>query len=206
MNLNPFSTKKRKATTILAAILTVFVLTAADCDGSGDDGDGGAKKQEEKNADQQLSQYLISQPVPQFNWSQLRQNLIEIQTAQANGTATTSFFFNQGIPDPIHACPSIGFAIPATYQLTNPDQITNVDTPGEGGTAVTTGQLEATGVYTADTTGTSVICIDDKGEGYAFYWEGFVSTVAGPAKWNVDTRQVELTGKPTGDFTTEEGK
>lgn len=190
------TSKKRTAAIGLGAILTFFVLTAESC---GDEASG-STKEERKAGDEQLAQFLLAQPVPVFNYSQLRQNLIEIETAQANGTVTTSFFFNQGVPDPIHVCPSTGFAIPSTYQLTNPLK------PSGYQDNATVAQLETTGVYTADTSGTYVICIDDKGEGYAFYWEGFVNTVAGPAKWNLTTHQVELTGKPTGGFTTEKDK
>lgn len=169
------------------------------------DDDANTRDVEEQTAEQQLDGYLRAQPVPVFNWSQLRQNLIEIQTAQANATTTTSFFFNHGIPDPIMSCPSIGFPIPATYQLTNPD---NVVLPGSNSArgSVTVAQIESTGVYTGDTSGTYAICIDDQGRGFAFYWEGFVSTVSGPATWDEETRRVVMTGSPSANFTTEGGE
>lgn len=184
-----------RITKTLAIGLSVLALAAcSDSTGSN------ATDSEQDTAETQLDGYLKAQPVPIFNWSQLRQNLIEIETAQANTTATTSFFFNQAVTDPVMSCPSIGFAIPATYQLTNPDKVIQLGVRERG--SVTIGQLEATGVYTADTTGTYVICIDDKGKGYAFYWEGFVATVSGPASWNADTHQIELTGSPSGEFST----
>lgn len=179
------------------AALALLAVAATACDGDVTT----TTQTEEHVAEQQASGFLVSQPIPIFNWSQLRQNLIEIETAQANSTATTSFFFNQGVADPIMTCSSIGFAIPATYQLSNPDKIEQPG-PRERG-SVTIPQMESTGVYTADTTGTYVICVDDSGDGYAFYWEGFVSTVSGPATWNADTHQVELTGAPSAEFTTE---
>ena len=158
-----------------------------------------ARKHDQAVSASILSAYQKSQPIPRFNWSQLRQNLIEIESAQAKTTATTSFFFNQGIQDPINSCPSIGFPIPATYQLTNPQQVV---TSGYGdsrsGTAIP--QVEANGVFTADTTGTYVICIDAKGKPYAFYFEGFVGTVTGPAKWNIESHSIEITGSPSFNF------
>ena len=181
---------------IITGLLAASILVAA-CSG---EENTGARKDEAAVAETQLAGYLTAQPVPVFNWSQLRQNLIELQTAQANTTATTSFFFNQGVADPIMSCPSIGFPIPATYQLTNPDAVVQSG-PRERGT-VTVAQLEATGVYTADTSGTYVMCIDDGGQAFAFYWEGFVSTVTGPASWSDGT--IQLTGDSSFDFS--EGK
>lgn len=180
---------------ILASIvgLTALISLAA-CGPEG----SASNEAEQAVAQQQLDGFLKAQPVPIFNWSQLRQNLIEIETAQANTTATTTFFFNQGVADPVDVCSSIGFPIPATYQLTNPDQVERHS--GDGGGNFTFSQLESTGVYTADTSGTYVICIDGNGQAYANYWEGFVKTVTGPAKWDYDKKQVVLTGAPTGDF------
>ena len=152
---------------------------------------------EQNVARDQLGIYLQAQPVPQFATSQLRQNLIEIETAQAKTTVTTSFFFNLGIQDPIAECPSIGFPIPSTAQLTNP----LAKYPGNS-EHFTVNQAEATGVYTGDSTGTYVICVAGDGSVYANYWEGFVSTVTGPASWNLTEHRIELTGNVTGGFTT----
>lgn len=176
----------------LISIIAVFGFAA--CSVEADE----ATRSEADTAEQQLSQFLQAQPVPEFNSSQLRQNLIDIQTAQANATATTSFFFNMGITDPVHICPSIGFPIPGTFQLTSPEKPAG----NRDGGYYSLPQLEATGVYTGDTSATTVICIDDQGRGYATYWEGFVSTVAGPAEWNGETKTIELTGSPSAEFST----
>jgi hypothetical protein len=175
---------------ILAAVVAPLILLGAACE------EGSKSRQkEEKASEQALDQFLKSQPIPAFNWSQLRQNLIELQTAQANTTATTTFFFNQGVQEPITVCPSIGFPIPSTAQLTNPEQkVNNKD--------LTLPQLEATGIYTGESTGTYVICINDKGQAYAQYWEGFVSTVTGPATW--DGVKIVLTGAPSAEFSAEQ--
>jgi hypothetical protein len=66
---------------------------------------------------------------------------------------------------------------------------------------VTLPQIEANGVYTDQSSGTFVICIDAQGRPYANYWEGFVKTVTGPAEWNAGTHQVELVGPPSFTFT-----
>lgn len=49
-----------------------------------------------------------NQPLPNFPYSQLRQNLIEIETAQATGVQSTTFFFLAGVPDPVSQCTSVG--------------------------------------------------------------------------------------------------
>lgn len=155
-----------------------------------------ARRNDEKLSGQILEDLQRAHPVPQFRRSQLRQNLVELTTAQAETTQTTSFFFNMGIQDPVNQCPSIGFPIPATMQLTNPD----IPVGGSGG-RVTVQQVEPTGVYTGDTTGTYVICIDARGSAYAVYWEGFVQTVTGPAEYK--NGRVELVGPPSFNFTNE---
>lgn len=148
-------------------------------------------------AAKQLQGYDKNQPVPIFDWSQYRQNLIEIETAQARTTQTTTFFFNQGVQDPIAVCPSIGFPIASTSELTNPEaKVVNHD--------LTLPQIESNGVFPGASSGTYVICIDAQGKAYAHYWEGFVSAVTGPAKWNTDTHQVELVGPPS--FTFSKGR
>jgi len=173
---------------LVVAIFAAVVVAA--CEGGTD-----SIARDEKASEQALANLQNAHPVPLFQRSQLRQNLVEIVTAQAETTQTTTFFFNLGVADPINQCPSIGFPIPATAQLTNPDQIIG------GETDVTIAQVEPTGVYTGDTTGTYAMCIDAQGRAYAVYWEGFVQTVTGPAEW-VDG-QVKLVGPPSFEFTAE---
>jgi hypothetical protein len=182
--------------TTIGALAAASALILGACSTEADS----ATRNEADIAEDQLNQFLQAQPVPVFSSSQLRQNLIDIETAQANATVTTSFFFNLGIVDPIHSCPSIGFPIPGTFQLTSPEKPAG----NRDGGYYSLPQLEANGVYTGDTTATTVICVDDQGRGYASYWEGFVSTVAGPAEWNAETKTIDLTGAPSAEFSTGE--
>jgi hypothetical protein len=178
------------------ALILLAALPLAACTSSSQNA---ANNKDRATAARQLAGYQTNQPVPVFTYSQLRQNLIELETAQAQTTQTTSFFFNMGVADPTDSCPSIGFPIPSTYQLTNPEsKVQRHD--------LTLPQIEATGVYTADTTGTYVICIDAQGRPYANYWEGFVKTVTGPAKWNAAAHQVELIGPPSFKFSKGKGR
>jgi hypothetical protein len=189
---------------IAIAMLAAFlVLSAESCQGRADT----QKKQQAVAAHESdvsaniLSAYSKSQPPPQRPWSQLRQNLIELETAQMDTTQTTTFFFNQGVREPLSVCPSIGFPIAATSQLTNPDQkITESRSDGDNGNVVVP-QIDPNGVFAGDSTGTYVMCIDAQGRPYANYWEGFVQTVTGPAKWNADAGRIELVGPPSFEFT-----
>lgn len=173
---------------VVAAALTLTACTGA--------GQPSAVRQDRETAAANLDRLNDAQPVPEFRWSQIRQNLIEINRSQAETTQTTSFFFNLGVAHPITVCPSIGFPIPTTAQLTNPSQ----HIFGNNGAAATIGQVEQTGIYTGDSTGTYVMCIDAQGRAYAQYWEGFVSTVAGPAEWDREAGTVRLIGPPSFEF------
>jgi hypothetical protein len=174
------------------AISTLAILALSACED-----EQNAREADEDASEDVLRTLQRAHPVPSFERSQYRQNLVEIITAQANTTATTSFFFNQGVQDPIHSCPSVGFPIPSTAQLTNPDQISHNST--------VISQVEPSGVFTGDSTGTYAICIDAEGEGYAVYWEGFVQAVTGPAEWNIERHTVELIGASSFDFSEDAG-
>lgn len=169
--------------------------------------DTSGKKPDATKSDQQVSSNILenyqkSQPVPMFNYSQLRQNLIEIETAQSNTTQTTTFFFNQGVQQPVMTCPSIGFPIAATNQLTNPQQmVTNGNNTWGWGAPLA--QIDPNGVFSGDTTGTYVMCVNAQGKAYANYWEGFVQTITGPAVWDEASHSIKLTGPPSFDFSTQ---
>lgn len=141
--------------------------------------------------------YEQAQPIPHFQYSQYRATLTEVEAIEALGSQTTSFFFNQGVTDPIFSCPSLGMPVASTAQLSNPDQVENDGYP-QGGAAVTIGQMDPNGIYApADSTGTNVLCLNSAGQPYIQYWEGFVDAVSGNATWDSVTHQVVVTGQPT---------
>ena len=172
------------------------VLAVAGCSASQAKAGNKAARQEQQAVAGGFQKMAAAQPVPIFDYSQLRQNLIEIQTAEANGIATTSFMFNLGAADPVHSCPSVGYPIPSSDQLTAPSQqVHNSD----GNFVLPQG--DPVGVYRGDTTGTYVICVSDSGTGYATLWEGYVLTVPGTAHWDQATHS--LVNHPDGmDFST----
>lgn len=194
---------------VLTAVLLagVVALTATACTSTTSAGQKAAKQSvnsEQESIANGLKAIEKTQPLPRFNYSQLRQNLIEIQTAQAQTTQTTSFFFNLGVQNPTQVCPSIGFPIASTTQLSNPEQkITDVGRSNGSGNVVLP-QIDPNGVYSGQSTGTYVMCLNAEGKAYAAYDEGTVKTVTGPATWNEATHQIELTGPPSFNFS--EGK
>lgn len=181
---------------VLAVVLALGLFFAATACQSGSKRNQAIRDDQNKTAEGAVA-LQASQPTHTYTYSQLKQNVQDIEDAQANPTQTTAFFFNQGVPNPVDTCPSIGFPIPATDQLTNPEQ----KVPDHD---LTLPQQDPTGVYTGDTSGTYVICIDANGKGYANYWEGFVKVVSGPAEWDAAKGQIVLTGDVTGDFSTEQ--
>ncbi len=140
----------------------------------------------------QLDRYQKNQPIPQSDWSQYRQTVIDVEMAQIHGVATTSFFFNLGVINPFKMCPSIGFPVATTSELTNPEQMIG-NTRGN----VTIGQQEPNGVYPGHSTGTYVTCVAPSGKKYHSYWEGWVDAEGGPAHWDAGKAQVVLDGTPT---------
>jgi hypothetical protein len=155
-----------------------------------------ANKADRRTSNSILRQYEISQPAPKFPWSQIRQTAIDVETAQARTTQTTTFFFNQGVADPVQSCPSIGFPVASTTQITNPL------TPTGYQDSSTVSQIDPNGIYSGDSTGTYVLCVGGAGKTYGVYWEGFVYAVTGPAIFNRSTHDVEMTGPSSFDFKT----
>lgn len=172
----------KKALWIIAALALLMV---AGCDS--------AASNDKTVTDRQLQKYQQVQPVPQYDWSQYRQTVIDTQNAQANSVLTTTFMFNMGTADPIDTCPSVGFPVPSTAQLTSPDHTSN-------GAVIS--QSEPNGAYTGDSSGTYIVCVASDGTKYIDYWEGSVKTTGGPAHWDYDKHKVVLDGKPTVTTTT----
>lgn len=173
----------------LLAVLAIFALSGCT------DTPTSALNKDQQNTAEQQTVYQNVQPVPKFDWSQYRQTIIDFETAQVNGVATTSFMMNYGV-DPVTWCPSIGFAVPTTSQLTNPDQVTH-ESGLSGGGSVVVAQEEPNGSYTGNSSGTAVVCVAPNGAKYIVYAEGNVFTIGGPAHWDYTKHVAVLDGDPT---------
>lgn len=187
----------------LTLCVVAITIVAAGCSEGPHTSSG--QEQEDKQQAESTKSLVNNQPLPHFAYSQARQNMIELETAMANGVQTTSFFFNQGELDPVDSCPSVGVPIPNTASLSNPEQVVT-DRGDRNGGNVTISQMDPIGIYVpSSSTGTFVVCIDAQGKPYANYWEGFVKTVFAPAKWNEQTHKVDLVGPPSFTFSTKKG-
>jgi hypothetical protein len=155
-------------------------------------------KAEQQSAATGLAKLLAAQPVPQYDFSQIRQTLIDAETAQASSVATTSFFFNFGVVDPIFICPSIGFPVPGSDQLTNPSQLigNNSSDSSYYGVGVV-GQVDPNGVYGGPTSATLVLCVGVNGKVTLHHAEESVHALAGPAIWDMKTHRMVSTGDPS---------
>lgn len=182
--------KNRRRLSVLAGLVLALVLLLTGCGHHTN-----VAKSEQQAQTQDSRTLLYAQPVPHFDWSQIRQTLIDLEGAQAKAVQTTSFFFMQGFDHPYLVCNSIGFPVPATDQLTNPQQAQSYN-----GNPYTIGQQDPTGIYSGDTAGTYVLCIDPQGQAEAQYAEPFVHTVAGPAAWDKATGTIVFTGAPSAAF------
>lgn len=190
----------RKIVTAAAgAALAVFALAA--CTHAPN-----AQQQEQAQQQADTRSLINNQPLPHYNFSQIRQTLIDAQDISATGTQTTSFFFQLGLQDPVFSCPSIGMPVPNTAQLSNPEQIAPV--PGNwGGGSTNLPQMDPNGIYApAASQGTYVICVNSSGAKYLQYWEGDVMTVTSAATWDRGTHTLNVTGAPTSVIHTSTNK
>lgn len=179
----------RKRITGIVAAAAVVVITAAGCTHSQN---GNQKEAAQQLADAQSLE--TNQPLPHFNYSQERQNMADIEAAEANNVQTTSFFMNMGVPDPIGSCPSIGFGIPDSASLSNPVQVANPS--DRSSTAI--GQMDPTGIYAPlSSMGTFIICLYSNGQPYIDRIEDQVDTAGGPATWDYTHHRFQLVGAPT---------
>lgn len=141
-----------------------------------------------------------NQPLHVYNYSQQKAVLQAAEDIEADGENTTTFFFNQGVQNPVFSCASRGISVPESDQLTNPSQVLpdpneqnqNNGNPG----SVIVPQEDPNGLYGGDTTGTYTICLDSKGQQYLMIWEGFDMTVSANAVWNTTTHSVQVLGSP----------
>ncbi len=179
--------------TVIAAVIAAGTGLAATACTHGQN----AQQQEQAAQQSDTASLEQAQPLPHYKYSQIRQTLIDAQDIEANGTQTTSFFFQQGMQDPVFTCPSLGEPVANTDQLSNPQQIAPVTGKWGGGHDVLA-QMDPNGIYTGSSSqGTYVICVNGSGRPYLQYWEGNVMTVTAGAVWDHAQHLVVVNGAPT---------
>lgn len=160
-------TLKRK---ILTALLAVGIVVGATACESGKKDAEKASETEIRETGNQMKILTDAQPQIRLPYSQVRQSLIVAEYLAATGAATHSFFFIDGRDDPIFECDSVGFPVPATFNLTNPLQ----EDPNSRGIGMVNQAEGMLGVYTGETAATYVVCLTPDGEPFVKYAEGVV--------------------------------
>jgi hypothetical protein len=178
---------------VLIGLAIVFLLSGAN---SGCDADqkSSATAMEQSQQNRQMEQFLRNQPVPSFDWSLERHMLIQLYAARQRATATYSVVQSEFTGKILWQCPSIGFPLPYSTQLTNPMQaVWHGDTHNDAGVAV--GQQEPNGLFSPPSSeGTWVPCVDEKGKITPVYEEKHVTVFLRPV--TEQNGQLVPTGAP----------
>lgn len=170
--------------------LGVVALIAA----CGTNGTGAANQTEASQVNAQQNQYEKVQPVPYFDYSLQRQALIDIYKAQNTATQTWSVITSYS-GQFLFQCESMGWPIPANYQLTNPQVLNSIYGAASSAYGVgTVGQAEPNGIYSGNTQGTYVLCIRPDGKISPIYTENNVQMFPFAVKVNPTTGAIEDAG------------
>lgn len=141
----------KKASIILPwLLLLMIVLSASACDYT-----PAQTSSESSQVNDQQTTYANNQPLHRYDYSPERDELQQIYDARMKLTNTWTVIFSMG--KPIFVCPSRGYPIPYTTQLTNPSQVEPDHSQYGGNTVIP--QAEPNGLYTGTSTATWVLCI-----------------------------------------------
>jgi hypothetical protein len=132
-------------------ILAFLLLFAQSCDSSSPQ-----TSTESNQVDDQQTIYSNNQPLHKYDYSPERDELQQIYDARMKVVNTWTVIYSMG--KPVFVCPSKGYPIPYTTQLTNPDQMQEHSGEYNGGNVVIP-QAEPNGLYTGTSTATWVLCI-----------------------------------------------
>lgn len=133
--------------------------------------------------------------------SQYRQTLQEAQLAMANGYRTWTIATEQGVPEPMFECPSVGPAVPENATVTPTESPVPVDSVGDGNDRPDHLEILETieptlGAYLGDgTNGTYAICVYiDPTTGESFNYLARLEMNANqftiPHKWDPVARRI----------------
>lgn len=131
-------------------LLAFLLLTAESCDYT-----PSQTSSESNQVNDQQTIYAQSQPIHKYDYSPEKDELQQIYDARMKVVNTWTVIYSMG--KPLFVCPSKGYPIPYTTQLTNPDQVQ------DGSSSVNPSQVipqaEPNGLYTGTTSTTWVLCI-----------------------------------------------
>ena len=185
---------------VVLAIAVGSATVAACTSGAGNSTSGQQQEQQSSNDSQTIAEQVL--PAPVFKYSEGRNVLTLAEASIALGEQTTSFIWSNNagpsttIP-PGFSCPSEGYPVSNTAQLTNPDKPLQVTGGQYGNSAVTVGNMDPIQYYPPTSSqGTYVECVDHAGQPYLVYSEPNVITVSGAATW-VQGKGIVLQGAPS---------
>ena len=167
----------------LFAVLVFFVATAESCSNT-------TEGQTTDFVNDQQSHYNMVQPLHFYDYSipkDVLQQIYDITTTEAVATYSVAETIT-GMTK--WRCPSIGYAIPADTQLTNP-----VQTADGYYTGTAIGQPEPNGLFSSiNTDGTWVLCVGPDGIAYPYYSEHKIQVWPFPVEKNADGEWVQIAG------------
>ncbi len=175
-----------RALVVLLAILGMLVLSADSCSSS--------NSQESTQVSSQQDIYNRHQPAPLYQYSNERAALVQILNQRTSGNLNTWTVWYSNDGKPLGMCPSKGYPIPYSTELTNPLQATNGPS---GGGETSVGQMDPQGTYPSSSTlATWVLCIEgSSGSIHPLYIEPLVITYTYPVE--IHNGQVVQTGAAT---------
>lgn len=141
---------KKTLIVIPSLILLLLLLTAGACDYTPEQ-----TSDESNQVNDQQTIYSQNQPLHKYNYSPERDEYQQIYDFRMKGGNTWTVFYSMG--KPIFVCPSIGFPIPYTTQVTNPEQVHSGSSTADPSVVIP--QAEPNGLYTGTTNATEVLCV-----------------------------------------------
>ena len=174
----------------LGLVLSV-VLCTADSGGCTTDTSSGTTTEQSQQASA-YSNLINNQPAPTYDWSQEREIAIQLYNARQGAVATFSVVQSPYTGKVLWSCNSIGFPLPYSTQLTNPEFV--YDPPDVQGVYVLP-QSEPNGLFPPpESAATWVPCVNSKGQISPVYEEKDVTVFMQPMVQNADGSLVPVSG------------
>lgn len=172
-----------------AGLLFVAFATMGDsCDNAG----GEAARKESNQQGAAYRNILRNQPPPSYDFSMERKIMIALYNARQHSIATYSFAQSEFTGKVLWSCPSLGYPIPYSTQLTNPNQIVWLNSH-----VTTLPQNEPNGLFPPPSSeATWVPCVDETGNITPVYEEKRVTVFLRPMR-EQDGQLVPSEGKPS---------
>ena len=176
----------------MIGLFLIVAVVAAACQGT----NSGAEQQVQQQVNTQQQIYNNGQPIPQYNYSNERAELIAIYNARTVGNVNTwtVWYSNNGVP--LGLCASKGFPIPYTVELTNPQQVTTQIVNSHNVDGVIS-QADPNGLYpNGSTQATWILCLNSDGTSSPVYMEPLTVAFTYPVK--IENGQVVPVGSTDG--------